>query len=227
MVWKRLSYANVVASLALFLALGGVGYAATQLPNNSVGTPQLKANAVTTGKVKNGTLLEKDFKPGQIPAGAKGDAGATGAAGPAGAQGPMGDTGAKGATGPTQGVAVVELSGATPSNTPDLEHSSITLDAATAGKLFVFGRGVFSTTCASASPLKYGLYVDGVAVTASGVPGTSGGPGVELSTWGISAPVAAGSHVVSLQSDCTAPGVTWSGGGESGDSAVGAILLGS
>ena len=58
MVWKRLSYANVVASLALFLALGGVGYAATQLPNNSVGTPQLKANAVTSGKVKNGTLLK-------------------------------------------------------------------------------------------------------------------------------------------------------------------------
>jgi hypothetical protein len=32
----RLTYANVVATVALFIALGGVGYAATQLPKNSV-----------------------------------------------------------------------------------------------------------------------------------------------------------------------------------------------
>ena len=35
---RHLTYANVVASLALFLALGGAAYAATQLPQNSVGT---------------------------------------------------------------------------------------------------------------------------------------------------------------------------------------------
>jgi hypothetical protein len=90
MLRKRLSYANVTASLALFMTLGGVGYAASQLPNNSVGTPQLKANAVTSSKVKNGTLLRKDFKAGQIPAGPKGATGATGPAGAAGATGPAG-----------------------------------------------------------------------------------------------------------------------------------------
>ena len=63
MVRKRLSYANVTASLALFMTFGGIGWAATQLPANSVGTPQLKANAVTAGKVKNGTLLRQDFTP--------------------------------------------------------------------------------------------------------------------------------------------------------------------
>lgn len=97
MLRKRLSYANVTASLALFMTLGGVGYAASQLPNNSVGTKQLKANAVTSGKVKNGTLLKADFKAGQIPAGAKGNTGPAGPAGPAGA---VGATGATGAAGP-------------------------------------------------------------------------------------------------------------------------------
>ena len=97
MVRERLTYANVAASLALFLTFGGVGYAATQLPSNSVGTSQLKPNAVTSSKVKNGTLLKSDFKSGQIPSGKKG---ATGAPGPAGPVGPAGPTGAQGVPGP-------------------------------------------------------------------------------------------------------------------------------
>jgi hypothetical protein len=47
----RLTYANVVASLALFAALGGVSYAATTLPKGSVGPDQIQAEAVRTGKV--------------------------------------------------------------------------------------------------------------------------------------------------------------------------------
>lgn len=47
----RLTYANVVATLALFLALGGASYAALTLPRNSVGTTQLKAGSVTLGKL--------------------------------------------------------------------------------------------------------------------------------------------------------------------------------
>ncbi len=47
----RLTYANVVASLALFVALGGVSYAATTLPKGSVGPDQIQAEAVRTGKV--------------------------------------------------------------------------------------------------------------------------------------------------------------------------------
>jgi hypothetical protein len=35
---SKVTYANVVATLALFVALGGSAYAATQLPKNSVGT---------------------------------------------------------------------------------------------------------------------------------------------------------------------------------------------
>jgi hypothetical protein len=52
----HLTYANVTATLALVLALGGVGYAAVSLPPGSVGTKQLKADAVTAPKVRNHTL---------------------------------------------------------------------------------------------------------------------------------------------------------------------------
>jgi hypothetical protein len=52
----RLTYANVMATIAVFVALGGASYAATQLPKNSVGTKQLKKNAVTTAKIKNGAV---------------------------------------------------------------------------------------------------------------------------------------------------------------------------
>ena len=89
--WKhRPSPALVVASLALAVALGGTGYAAIVLPANSVGTPQLKKDAVTSVKVKNGSLLAVDFKAGQIPRGPTGPAGPTGAVGATGATGPTG-----------------------------------------------------------------------------------------------------------------------------------------
>ena len=47
----RLSYANVVATLALFISLGGASYAIVTLPAHSVGTIQLQAGAVTTSKL--------------------------------------------------------------------------------------------------------------------------------------------------------------------------------
>jgi hypothetical protein len=87
------SPAMVVSCIALLVALGGVGYAATALPRNSVGTPQLKRNAVTSVKVKDRSLLARDFRRGQLPRGLRGLTGATGAAGAAGAKGDKGDLG--------------------------------------------------------------------------------------------------------------------------------------
>ena len=46
-----------VSLVALFMSLGGVGYAATQLPNNSVGPAQLKNSAVTNSKIKDLSLI--------------------------------------------------------------------------------------------------------------------------------------------------------------------------
>ena len=87
------SPALVVSLVALAVALGGTGYAVTQLPKNSVGTAQIKKNAVTGAKVKAGSLDASDFKPGQLPRGERGPQGATGEQGTAGERGPQGDAG--------------------------------------------------------------------------------------------------------------------------------------
>ncbi len=115
---KPPSPALAISLIALVVALGGTGYAVTQLPKNSVGTAQIKNNAITSAKVKNGSLTAVDFKRGTLLTGPQGPAGATGPPGPAGATGPQGPTGATGATGP-QGPseATTALSG-TPVNTP-------------------------------------------------------------------------------------------------------------
>jgi hypothetical protein len=67
----RFTYANVVATLALVIAVGGASaFAATKLAKNSVGTKQIKKNAVTSAKVKNQTLTGKDInlaKLGKVP----------------------------------------------------------------------------------------------------------------------------------------------------------------
>jgi hypothetical protein len=95
----RLTYANVMSSIAVFMVLGGSAYAAATLPKNSVGSRQIASNAVTSAKVKDGSLLSKDFKPGQLVAGAPGPAGAAGAKGDRGDTAAKGDAGATGATG--------------------------------------------------------------------------------------------------------------------------------
>jgi hypothetical protein len=87
MIRRRLTFANVLSVIALFVALGGASYAATQLPKGSVATRQLKNGAVTGAKVRDGSLAATDFAAGQIPAG------------PAGPQGERGQKGEKGDTG--------------------------------------------------------------------------------------------------------------------------------
>jgi hypothetical protein len=59
----KLSYANVTATLALIIAVGGASaFAATQLAKNSVGAKQLKKNAVTNAKIKNGAVTGAKIK---------------------------------------------------------------------------------------------------------------------------------------------------------------------
>jgi hypothetical protein len=101
--------AMVVASIALLVALGGTSMAAVvNVPLLSVGTPQLKSNAVISAKVKNRSLLAVDFKKGQLP---KGPRGPQGPAGPSGVQGPAG------AAAPGYVAQVVSQSSATATTT--------------------------------------------------------------------------------------------------------------
>jgi hypothetical protein len=83
----RPSPALAVASIALFVALAEVSWATVSVlvPRNSVGTAQLRANAVTSTKIRNGTVLLRDLAPGARVRGPAGPAGPQGPAGPAGA----------------------------------------------------------------------------------------------------------------------------------------------
>jgi len=117
--FRFLTYGNVMATLALFFALGGTGYAATQLAKNSVGTRQIKksavtnvklaSGAVTASKVKTGSLTAPLFAPGTLLKGNKGD------------------PGDKGDTGPSDGYATPSGSGS--SQTSETVYASLALPA--------------------------------------------------------------------------------------------------
>jgi hypothetical protein len=97
---SRLTYANVVSSLALFVALGGVSWAAVTLPAGSVGKRQLKEGAVTSKAVANGSLRAVDFARGSRPSGRRGPQGEQGEPGFDGLPGFDGATGPAGEPGP-------------------------------------------------------------------------------------------------------------------------------
>jgi hypothetical protein len=79
---RRFGFANALSLVALFLALTGGAYAATQLPSGSVGTKQLKNGAVTLKKISHSAQHALR--------------GAKGPQGDAGPQGPKGDPGIPG-----------------------------------------------------------------------------------------------------------------------------------
>ena len=188
---------NVVAYLALFVALGGTSYAAIRLPANSVGAKQIKKNAVRSSDVKNASLAAIDFKAGQLPAGARGAQGlpgargAAGGTGPAGARGAAGDTGPAGATGP-QGAK------GDPCPPSDLLCRGPKGDTGATGA--AGPQGAKGDTGATGAAGPQGLKGD------KGDPGTNGAPATALwAVVGLDGTLARGSHVVSTS---RLPGLT-------------------
>lgn len=108
----RVTYANVMSTLAMFLALGLGGAYAMSLGKNDVKSKHiargqvkksdLARDAVHTRKVRNGSLRMADFAEGELPTGqpgAQGPEGDTGPAGPKGDAGPQGEAGPQGPPG--------------------------------------------------------------------------------------------------------------------------------
>jgi hypothetical protein len=86
-----------MATVAVFIALGGGSYAAVNLAKNSVGSKQIKdggvakrdlaKNSVDSTKVANGSLNSLDFAAGALQPGPKGDKGDSGTPGAKGDNG--------------------------------------------------------------------------------------------------------------------------------------------
>jgi hypothetical protein len=143
-VRSHATYANVVSTMALFLALGGVSYAVVDLPARSVGRKELKRNSVVSRTVANRSLRRVDFAPNQLPAGAQGPKGDSGPQGPRGPQGEQGPQGVQGPPGPATGPAGGALDGTYPN--PGLAANAVTSAAVANGSLRLTDLAVGSNT---------------------------------------------------------------------------------
>lgn len=98
----RLTYANAMSTIAVFIALGGTSYAVArnsigtrELKNNAVSSAKLQSRAVTSAKIRDGAIVAADLAP-SARSGVRGPRGSQGPAGPAGQQGQQGPPGSQG-----------------------------------------------------------------------------------------------------------------------------------
>src|SRR4051794_27027777 len=116
-----------MATLALFIAIGGTSYAALTITgrnvrNSSLTGADIRNGSLTGSDVDNGSLLPADFAPNMAqllrgdrgPQGERGPPGVTGPTGPPGPQGakgdpgPVGPQGQQGPQGPPGNIQITE-----------------------------------------------------------------------------------------------------------------------
>jgi hypothetical protein len=147
----KLTYPNVVATLCLALLVGGgTAYAATHLPKNSVGTMQIRREAVTPAK------LSKAAK--------RALAGRQGPAGPQGARGERGEKGEQGARGPSAAVTKFHPGTVAWGTTP----TTISTVSLGAGSWVVTATGLADNFESSSVGAECRLLLGGAPVDASG-----------------------------------------------------------
>jgi hypothetical protein len=172
---KHLSYANVVATLALFSALGGSAYASLRVTGRNVVDGSLTGADVRDGSlggtdVRDGSLRANDFRAGDLPAGPRGPAGPSGASGPAGPGGPAGPQGAAGPPGLVRAFAVVNADGTLAPGATGVTSSRVVrsglLNTPTYCVAFAFGPTTVVGT--QAGPTGNGIPVTVIALTDAG-----------------------------------------------------------
>lgn len=181
-ILSRLTYADVMATVAMFLALGGTSYAAVKLSANSVTSPtiadgsvatrDLADGAVTSAKVRDGSLSARDFAAGTLTAGPRGPQGRPGA-------GAKGDKGDKGDPGSSAGSASVTriLKGTVTSGGTEVVFDDATFTQRAGEFLFMAGIRFKATAkdfiCTGSSPhagsVGVQLQLDGRGIGASNV----------------------------------------------------------
>jgi hypothetical protein len=223
------SPALLIAIVALVVAMGGTSYAAFHLGKNTVGSSQLKHDAVRSSKVADGSLLARDFKAGQLPQAKQPAAGPQGPQGAQGQPGEQGAAGPAGPAGPTQGAAAGFINPPALAKTVNAPEQ-VTITTKTAGSLFVTAN---MSTALSGCPgqddcvAHFGLYVDGNPLpgtkTEAGFGAHSARTYQNVSVVGIAPNVPAGTHTVALRLIDLPVGATEF---DEDFSTIGAVLLG-
>jgi hypothetical protein len=106
---QRITYGNLMATAAIFIALGGGAYAAIQLPRNSVGPEQIRPRAVGSSELRTGAVSSRSIRDRSVQLR---DIARPTRAALRGAVGPKGDPGPQGPSGVTY-RATVNSGGAT------------------------------------------------------------------------------------------------------------------
>jgi hypothetical protein len=196
---KKLTYANVMATIAVFVALGGSSYAAVVITGKDI-----KDGTVTGQDVKDKSLTAKDFK-GSVagPQGKRGKTGATGATGPAGAQGPQGVQGAQGIQGPKGDMLVAGPSDASKIGGAGLSTSSQVQDFAVT-QPFTADRDLRCLVTSTVQFYSYKAAADSDSLHLYNAKGTGAGPsGLQWDSDGLS-----GATFVNTGSGGTQPALT-------------------
>ena len=205
----RLSYANVAATLALFFSLAGGAYA-VGIGKNDVKSKNIAPKAVKTSDLATGAVTGEKLAANAVTTGKVTDGNLLAA------DLAPGEISAAGFSGGSEPAAA------------QLDSRTATITTARPGRLFVFGyaRAALSCTAGSCTDT-YGLFVDGTPVPGSGT--VLGADAVvpaehaDISLFGVSAPVPAGTHTIQLNFNQSSAGNNSS---QFNDTRVGAVLLG-
>ena len=229
----RLTYANVVSTICLFILLGGSAVALDVVPfAEKAGFAKKARKAKKAKKAKKAGKVD-GLSASTTPEGGKllaldGGAKFPASVFPNGTKGPKGDKGATGATGPTYGFAVGG-DGAPDLSSREAVFSEQNFSIPIAGKLYLSARVSQAIDC-DTGDIKYGIYVDDIPVPGSGRTVEASDPAdpdpdsrfVELA--GVTGTLAAGRHKVSVGLDCYLGNYT--GGTSWPDTGFTGILLG-
>jgi hypothetical protein len=134
---RRLTYSNVLATIAIFIALGGTSYAVLELPRNSVGSRQIKRGAVRASDIRANAVRSHQVKARSLRASDLSRTARRSLSGQRGLAGPPGPPGAAAA----KFFAAVAASGAPlRGNATTYDHTSVGSGSYTIG----FAQGVSS-----------------------------------------------------------------------------------
>ncbi len=167
---RRLTYANVAATLALFFALGGTAVAGAKL---LITGANVKNHSLTGVDIENASLGLEALTPAARKAlkGSMGAAGARGSQGQQGSQGLQGPVGPQGA--PGAGVTTATASGADVSDYQD--YTPLTNYALPVGGDYViFTDLTVHNTGANGEYLNCAFRLDGNLIGAAGVDTSAG-----------------------------------------------------